>query len=187
MNDEAPSNVHRLRELSTQQPDEIAYVHVAIDGTETSVTWSELDRRSSQLAVALSARGVAYGDRVGLGIRNSPEFVYSVLATWKLGAVPIPVRWDVPDWELERLKEVIEPKVYIGPADLTWIQAPEDGPVPELPDLVSPHSNGICSSGATGTPKVILSQLPAVFNPMMGIPIAEAFMRVTRPQRILVL
>ena len=34
---------------------------------------------------------------------------------------------------------------------------------------------------------MILSQLPAVFNPMMGTPIAEAFMPVTRPQRILVL
>ena len=53
--------------------------------------------------------------------------------------------------------------------------------------LISPNSNGICSSGSTGTPKVILSQQPAVFNPMMGTPIAEAFMPVTRPQRILVL
>ena len=110
-----------------------------------------------------------------------------MLATWKLGAVPIPVRWDVPDWELDRLKEVIEPKVYVGPDDLSWIHATVDDPVPELPEVVSPNSNGICSSGSTGTPKVILSQLPAVFNPVMGTPIAEAFMTVTRPQRILVL
>ena len=59
--------------------------------------------------------------------------------------------------------------------------------MPELPEVVSPNANGICSSGATGTPKVILSKAPAVFNPMMGTPIAEAFMPVTRPQRILVL
>ena len=52
-----------------------------------------------------------------------------MLATWKLGAVPIPVRWDVPDWELDRLKEVIEPKVYIGPDDLAWIDATADDPV----------------------------------------------------------
>jgi len=110
-----------------------------------------------------------------------------VLATWKVGGVPIPVRWDVPDWELERLKEVIEPKVYVGPDDLEWIRATADDAVPELPEVVSPNANGICSSGATGTPKVILSKAPAVFNPMMGTPIAEAFMPVTRPQRILVL
>ena len=168
VNGEAPSNVSRLRELAAERPDTVAYVHLAMDGTESSVTWSELDRRSSQLAAALSSRGVGYGDRVGLGIRNSPELVFGVLATWKLGAVPIPVRWDVPDWELDRLKEVIAPKVYIGADDLSWIATTADDPVSEFPEVVSPNSNGICSSGATGTPKVILSQLPAVFNPMMG-------------------
>jgi len=187
VNDEPLSNVRRLRELSEQQPDDVAYVHLAMDGTESSVTWSELQRRSSQVAAALSSRGVGYGDHVGLGIRNSPEFVFGVLATWKLGAVPIPIRWDVPAWEPDRLKEVIEPKVYIGPDDLTWIEATAGDPVPELPEVISPSSSGICSSGSTGTPKVILSQGPPVFNPMMGTPIAEAFMRVTRPQRILVL
>ena len=67
MNGEAPSNVSRLRELTAERPDAVAYVHLAMDGTESSVTWSDLDRRSSQLAAALSSRGVGYGDRVGLG------------------------------------------------------------------------------------------------------------------------
>jgi bile acid-coenzyme A ligase len=187
VNEEELSNVRRLWELADERPDEVAYVHVAIDGTESSVTWAGLHRRSSQLAAALASRGVGYGDRVALGIRNSPEFVFGVLAAWKLGAVPIPVRWDVPDWELERLKAVIQPRVYVGPDDLPWIRATADDPVPDFPELVSPNSNGICSSGATGTPKVILSDAPAVFNPMMSVPIAEAFMTVTRPQRILVL
>jgi bile acid-coenzyme A ligase len=187
VDDPEVSNVRRLRELAAERPDEVAYVHLAMDGSEVSVTWSELHRRSSQVAGALAARGVGFGDRVALGIRNSTEFAFGVLATWKLGAVPIPVRWDVPDWELERLREVIEPKVYVGPDDLDWIRATADDAVADLPEVVSPNANGICSSGATGTPKVILSDAPAVFNPMMGTPIAEAFMPVTRPQRILVL
>src|SRR5204863_2757470 len=76
---------------------------------------------------------------------------------------------------------------YVGPHDLSWIRASADDPVPVLPEVISPNSSGICSSGSTGTPKVILAQGPPVFNPVMSIPIAEAFMRVTRPQRILVL
>ena len=187
MDEEPTSNVARLRQLAEQSPDQIAYVHLAMDGSESSVTWSELHRRAGQVAAALASRGVGFGDRVGLGIRNSPEFVFGVLAAWTLGAVPIPVRWDVPEWELDRLKEVIRPRVYIGPDDLSWIHATAEDPIAELPLVISPNSNGICSSGATGTPKVILSQLPAIFNPLMGTPIAEAFMRVTRPQRILVL
>jgi len=123
MEPEPIPNVRRIAELAAERPDEVAYVHLAMDGSEVSVTWSELHRRSSQVAGALATRGVGFGDRVALGIRNSVEFVVSVLATWKLGAVPIPVRWDVPDWELDRLKEVIEPKVYVGPDDLAWIRA----------------------------------------------------------------
>lgn len=186
-NDDAVSNVRQLQNLAGEQPDAVAYVHVAMDGSESPLTWAELHQRSSQVAAALAARGVGYGDRVGLGVRNSPELVFAVLATWKLGAVPVPVRWDVPDWELQRLCEVIDPKVYVSPQDLAWIRATADDPVPDLPELLSPNSSGICSSGSTGTPKVILSQAPPVFNRTFGIPIAEAFMTVTRPQRILVL
>ncbi|MCU1456281.1 MAG: AMP-dependent synthetase and ligase, partial [Actinomycetia bacterium] len=173
--------------LAAERPDEVAYVHLAIGGDERSVTWSELDRRSSQVAAAFAGRGVGFGELVGLGVRNSPEFAFAVLATWKLGAVPVPVRWDVPDWELERLQEAIDPKLYISPDDLGWIVATADDPVPELPTVISPNVNGICSSGSTGTPKIILLAAPAVFDPQFGIPIAEAWMPVTRPQRILVL
>lgn len=182
-----PSNVEILRQLADERPDDVAYVHLAMDGTDRSVPWRELERRSSQVAGAFAARGVGFADYVGLGVRNSPELVFAVLAAWKLGAIPVPVRWDVPDWELERLKQAIGPKIYISPDDLGWIRATADDVAPDLPLLVSPNSHGICSSGSTGTPKVILSQAPAVYNPVYSIPIAETWLRITRPQRILVL
>jgi bile acid-coenzyme A ligase len=185
--DATVSNARRIADRAEATPDQVAYVHLATAGTDVALTWEQLHRRSSQVAAAFAARGVGHGDRVGLGIRNSPELVFSVLATWKLGAVPIPVRWDVPDWELERLRAVIDPAVYVSPDDLAWIRETGDDPVPALPDLVSPNSHGICSSGSTGTPKVILSQGPAEFGPLSGLPIASAFMEVARPQRILVL
>jgi bile acid-coenzyme A ligase len=186
--DPQPSNVEMLRTLASDRPEAVAYVHVAMDGTQRSVPWVEFEQRSSQVAAAFATRGVGFGDLVGLGIRNSPELVIAVLASWKLGAVPVPVRWDVPAWELERLQRAIAPKVYIGPDDLAWIEATAGDPVPDLPLVVSPNVNGICSSGSTGTPKVIVLQMPAVFNPVFSIPIAETWGRtITRPQRILVL
>ena len=184
--DEAPSLVATIRRLAATRGDDVCR-HVAIDGTERAVTWDWLDRRSSQVAGALRERGVGFGDRLGLGLRNSPEFVISVIAAWKLGAVPVPVRWDVPDWELARLREVIEPRVYLGAGDLEWIAATRDLPRADLPDVVSPHLQGICSSGATGTPKIILSDLPAVLAPVYGAPFAERWMAVERPQDVLVL
>jgi bile acid-coenzyme A ligase len=187
LQDEASSIVGRIRELAVTRGDDAVYRHIGMDGTEREVTWEWLDRRSSQVAASLRDRGVVPGDRVGLGLRNSPEFVISVFATWKLGAVPVPVRWDVPDWELARLREVIEPRVYLGGGDLDWIAATSDLAVPDLPEVVSPHLQGICSSGATGTPKIILADAPAMLNPVFGSVMAEKWMPVARPQEILVL
>lgn len=181
------SQVQRIRLLAEDRPDEPAYVHVDLDGVEELITYEWLHRRSSQLAGALAERGVGYGDRVGLGLRNSPQFVISAFAAWKLGAVPVPVRWDVPDWELEKLKKVVAPRVYLGPQDLPWIDATVDRDVPVLPEVVAPHMQGICSSGSTGTPKIILSGTPAEFSPLFSRPFAESWMRVPRPQKILVL
>ena len=186
--EEPISNVQQLQQLARERPDDVAYVHLAMDGSERSVSWEELDRRSGQVAGAFAGRGVGFGDLVGLGIRNSPELLFAVLAAWKLGAVPVPVRWDVPDWELDRLKQAIDPKLYVSPEDLAWIDATAADPIPEFPDVISPHLNGICSSGSTGTPKVILMKAPAVYNEMYSVPIAEVRgMKITRPQRILVL
>jgi bile acid-coenzyme A ligase len=161
--------------------------HLGAAGDSQAFTWSQLDRRSSQLAGALIARGLAPGDRLGIGLRNSPQFTLSALAAWKVGAVPVPVRWDLPEWELTRLREVVAPRVWLGDDDRPWIDATEELEVPELPDVVSPQMNGICSSGSTGTPKVILSERPAVFDEVLSTPLMEAWAPVARPQTILVL
>jgi bile acid-coenzyme A ligase len=180
------TNAARIRQMAADVPDALAYVHVAIDGAESAWTWAELDSRSSQLAGALLGRGLGVGDRLGLGLRNSPEFVLAVLAAWKLGAVPVPIRWDVPDWELHRLRSVIDARIHLDESDLRWIASTSELDVPALPDAQSPYSNGICSSGSTGTPKVILRDQPSVFDPLLA-PLMEGWRPVSRPQTILVL
>ncbi|MET0148679.1 MAG: class I adenylate-forming enzyme family protein, partial [Acidimicrobiales bacterium] len=177
----------RMRDLVEERPDEVVWRFVAADGSETTFTWPELDRRSGQLAGALAERGLGLGDRLGIGLRNSPQFVLAVLAAWKLGAIPVPMRWDLPDWELDRLREAIDGKVHLGEDDLEWIDATAEREVPDLPDVVAPRSNGICSSGSTGLPKVIVSNRPGVYDPALTIPIAEGWRPIPRPQVVLVL
>jgi bile acid-coenzyme A ligase len=182
-----PSQASRIGAVARERPDAEGFRIVRLDGSEHAVTNAWLDRRSSQLAGALTERGVGQGARLGLGLRNSLELVLAAFAAWKLGAVPVPVRWDLPDWELSRLREVIDAPVFFTSDDIPWIESTESREVPDLPDVVSPHLQGICSSGSTGTPKIILSAMPGVFNPMYSTPMAENWMPVKRPQRILVL
>ncbi|ADP82441.1 class I adenylate-forming enzyme family protein [Pseudofrankia inefficax] len=181
-----PSIGARVSQLAAARPHAVALWSVGLDGGESSFTWAVLHQRSSQVAAALATRGVGPGDRVGLGLRNSPQFVFAAFAVWKLGAVPVPVRWDVPDWELARVLEVIAPRVHLGADDLGWIDATENDEVPDLPDVTAPHLQGICSSGSTGLPKVIVNERPAVYDARASAPMIAAWREVSRPQRILV-
>jgi bile acid-coenzyme A ligase len=176
----------RVQQLGTGQPSSLAVRVVARDGTERTLTWSELDARSSQVARGLAGRGVGLGDRVALALQNSPELVAAVLAAWKLGAVPVPVRWDLPTWEQERVVDVIDAPVVLAADDLGWLAGTTGLDAGPLPPAVSPQTHGICSSGSTGTPKVILTERPALFDATTGEPFPSSWIDIPRPQRMLV-
>jgi len=53
--------------------------------------YGKLDRVADRLAGHLHQLGVARGDRVVLFLPNDREFVYALLATWRLGAIAVPV------------------------------------------------------------------------------------------------
>lgn len=120
------SFAERIAQLAADDATSPVLRVVAVDGAETVVTWPELHRRSTQIARALQERGTTEGARVAVALRNSPEFVMTVLAAWKLGAVPVPVRWDLPDWERERVLEVID-GVSVGVDDLAWLESTQIG------------------------------------------------------------
>jgi bile acid-coenzyme A ligase len=181
------SHAARIVELAAERPGDVVYRQILADGTEEPFTWPDLERRSRQVAVALQDRGLAHGDRLGLALPNSSQLLLGVLAGWRLGAVPIPIRWDLPEWELERLRQVVDAPITLGQDDIGWIDETAGSDVPDLPDATSPHVNGICSSGSTGMPKVILVNRPAEYDPGLIVPIVEQWMAVPRPERVLVM
>ena len=178
----------QLHQRALADPGGIAVITVAPDGAECALTWQQLDRRANQWGRALSEVGAQLGSLVALAIPNSPELVLATLGCWKIGAVPIPMRWDLPDWERTRLLDVVSAAVVVdneNRAALAALAARQpDGP---LPVVVSPMVNGICSSGSTGLPKVILSIQPALWTPQHGEPfLLQWTPKVSQPQIILV-
>ena len=177
----------RLRDLAAAHPDAPAVTAVAIGGAERTLSWQQLDLRSNQLARVFEARGIGPGARVAIELANSAELVLSVLAAWKVGGVPVPMRWDLPEWERSRLLDVVAPQLTIRGDDLGALDAEADAQGTEpLPDVIGPQLNGICSSGSTGMPKVILADRPAVWTPESSEPFATSWGPIARPQTILV-
>ena len=176
------------QQLAREHPDKTGVTVVALDGTAQSLTFGELDARANQWGRALAAGGAETGSLVALAIPNSQHLMLATLGCWKIGAVPVPMHWDLPEWERDRVREVIDPAVVVDEKTPlgAWMLAPPASPPARLPAAISPNANGICSSGSTGVPKVILSLAPSVWTPQHGEPFLSNWTPVAQPQTIMV-
>jgi len=71
-------------------PERLALVELARDGTRREWSFGEVAERSALLAGSLAARGVGRGDVVMTVIGNRPEWVFAMLACFRIGAVVLP-------------------------------------------------------------------------------------------------
>lgn len=84
--------IHHLFEASAAaNPDAIAVVC-----QERPVSYGEIDRRSLRWAAWLQHQGVQRGDRVAVCLDNGLAFVLAMLASWRCGAVLVPIAATAP-------------------------------------------------------------------------------------------
>jgi len=83
------------------------------DGT---ITFKELERKSSAIAHGLAQRGIARGERAALFVRPGPELVAIVFALFRIGAVPVMIDPGMGRESLERCLARARPKALLGSA-----------------------------------------------------------------------
>lgn len=154
----------RLGQLAAELGGSTAVTLVAEDGSERTVGWEELERRSNQLARVFASHGLGVGEPLAICLKNSVEHLLAGFAGWKVGAVVVPIRWDLPDWERDRLMAVLRPALVVDAGTLSLFEESTDESSAPLPDVVSPRGWGVCSSGSTGTPKIIVQTAPALYD-----------------------
>jgi len=165
--------------------------HPAILFEGTTTTYRQLDERSSQLAHAMAARGIAAGDRVAIFLPNLPEFAVVYYAAQRLGAVPVSINAIFRSAEVEYLVNDSGSRIVFTTGELAGFVPREkcpglehlvvvDGPAPEsLAEWMSSQPTGfdpvpraadapaalLYSSGTTGFPKgVTLTQANIASN-----------------------
>lgn len=114
--------------------------------TGESFTFGETNDRANAVANALASVGVETGDRVGLYLTNTPEFVFAIYGCAKLGAVETPINWQYREREVTHAIESAEIATVVAQADdamldvLTTV-APEADPL-ERVVLIGDHRFG---------------------------------------------
>ena len=68
---------------------------------DQAMSYGELDRKSTALAVALKGRGITQGDRVAFYLQNIPQFLIALYGAWKIGAIVVPCNPMLKQRELE--------------------------------------------------------------------------------------
>jgi acetyl-CoA synthetase len=74
-----------------RDPDRLALIHKQADGSLARYSFLDLQRGSNRLANLLAARGIGRGERVGILLPQAPETALAHLATYKLGAIAVPL------------------------------------------------------------------------------------------------
>jgi len=152
----------------------------AITCGDHTVTRAELESRTNRLARAFADLGVTHGSFVTVALPNSVAFYEACIAAWKLGAIPQPVSYRLPDRERQAIVELADSSLVVGveaaahpnrrtvPVGFEPDPAIDDSP---LPDTTAPAMKAPTSGGSTGRPKLIVAGDPGVVNvgaPGMG-------------------
>ena len=169
------SIMQALADKAAENPD-----RPAITCGDESVTRRQLESRTNRLARAFAELGVTHGSFVTVALPNSVAFYEACIAAWKLGAIPQPVSYRLPDRERQAIVELADSSLVVGveasahpnrrtvPAGFEPDASIDDSP---LPDTTAPAMKAPTSGGSTGRPKLIVAGDPGVVSvgaPGMG-------------------
>ena len=158
--------------VDSAPPGRRALVEIARDGSRREWSFGEVSDQTARLAGALSAHGVGRGDVVMTLIGNRPEWVLTMVACFRIGAVAHACNEQLRAKDLRERLDAAQPSVLIADdRDLSELSAAAPTcPVLTVPDeLLFAHEPGDAAelrptdpclitftSGTTGPPKGVV-------------------------------
>lgn len=144
---------------------------VAIVAGDRRVTYQEMDRAATRSARVLHAKGVGPDRRLGIALRNRPEWMVAALGAARLGAQVVPIphgattderSYFCEDGEVAFLLDEDGLDDFLGEA----AAEPTEPLADARPDYVvlRPYT-----SGTTGRPKAVLRAVPSSESAILGM------------------
>ncbi|MBE0621648.1 MAG: acyl--CoA ligase [Burkholderiales bacterium] len=112
------------------------------------ITYAELDAIASRVAAGLARDGLRAGDRIALLCANEPEFVFALLAAFRIGAIAVPINVREQKPELAYVLNQCQARALVFDAELA-----ERVPAPDaLPHLALRYAVGGAAEDGAGRP-----------------------------------
>jgi acyl-coenzyme A synthetase/AMP-(fatty) acid ligase len=125
--------MNSIEEVLERSPaSRLGIVAIGAEGNRRDWYFGELIACSAGLSGALAARGVRRGDVVMMLVGNRIEWVLSLLACWRMGAVALPCSTQLRRHDLEVRVAAADPKLCVG----------EEALLADLPDGIATMSMG---------------------------------------------
>ena len=201
----APTNLRDLYAHALNHAQKDFYVY-----QDERYSFQAMWDQAAQCANRLKARGIEPGDRVGIALRNYPEWIAAFMAITSMGAVAVAMNawWSGEELvygiedsglkilftDIERTERLVP---YLGQLGIelvtvrhqhtglvTWEEfiggAPTEMPLPEI----TPEDNAtiLYTSGSTAHPKGVLSTHRAITNALLGWECGGAIAMALNPQ-----
>jgi acyl-coenzyme A synthetase/AMP-(fatty) acid ligase len=136
--------VNLIEDLMERSPaSRLGIVAVDTEGNRRDHYFGELVAQSAGLSGAFAARGVERGDVVMTLVGNRIEWVLTLLACWRMGAVALPCNTMLRRHDLEHRVSAADPKLCVG----------EEGLLAEMP-------GGVASMSMADVARVLDEDLP---------------------------
>ncbi|KAL1914205.1 uncharacterized protein VTP21DRAFT_9675 [Calcarisporiella thermophila] len=175
---------HGFEEMARQLPE-----MVAVEDSDRSITYKELDEHANALAHFLQHRGVAPGIKIGLVVSQSIEMIIGILAVLKAGGAYVPIDAEFPQDRIKTILNDIDshillttsrdktsvPMTYFSTAFLIDKFTQKCANINKPNELATGDDLAyiVFTSGTTGKPKGVMVRHRGVINNVLTHPIAS--------------
>jgi len=163
---ERPAHLNALfaQTLSRHAADE------ALVCADRRITYAELDAIAARVAAGLARDGVRAGDRIAILCANESEFVFALLAAFRLGAIAVPINVREQKPELAYVLNQCKARTLVFDAGLADRIPPPDA----LPHLALRYAVGGAADGSAAPARPFSHLLePGAELPARGAPDEE--------------
>ena len=104
---------------------------------DKKITYGEANKITNKIAAAMQLKGITKGDRIAVMLENSPEFVFTLFAAAKCGAIVVPVNTFLKRDEVSYILKDSGAKIFVTSPEFAEVASKIDKEIKSLKYVIT--------------------------------------------------